>query len=148
MDQNETMKKIQDLFGSREAFLGYQLITLSMIGQPCDITFFNKAPVLDVVIDPQLNLAVAYGAGATKLLEKLTNLKLSNGQVVSIDEIWTVNPMPKGGLGDEDLAGVDLAAAEEKSGPNGETLRQMIRETYHCQNRDDEDYYLRRFIAS
>ena len=148
MDQNETMKKIQDQFGSREAFLGYQLITLSMIGQPCDITFFNKAPVLDVVIDPQLNLAVAYGAGATKLLEKLTNLKLSNGQVVSIDDIWTVNPMPKGGLGDEDLAGVDLAAAEEKSGPNGETLRQMIRETYHCQNQDDEDYYLRRFIAS
>ena len=134
---------------SHEVFLGHQLMTLSMLGQPCDITFLKKKPaVLEVVIDPQLYLAVAYGAGAAKLVEKLKNIKLSNGAVVSIEDIWTVNPMPKGGLTKEQLDAVDLAEAEEQVGPNGETLRKMISDTYHCQNKAEEDHYLRTFIAS
>ena len=148
MDAKQVLKKFQDLFGSRESFLGHQLIELSMLGQPCDVTFFNRKPILEVAIDPQLHLAVAYGAGPAKLLEKLKNVKLSNGEVVSIEDVWTLNPMHKGGLTSEELAAVDLAKAEDASGPNGETLRKMISDTYHCENRDEEDHYIRRFIAS
>ena len=142
------MKRITDKFGSREAALGYQLVLLSQFGQPADITFFNRDPIIDVTVDPQLALALAYGAGPKKLKEKLERVKFSDGTVASLMEIWTVNPMPKGGFTDAELDAVDLAEAEKPSGPNGETLRKMISETYKCKTREEEDYYLRRFIAS
>lgn len=148
MDTNEMMQKIEAEFGSRLGFLGHQILMFSMTGQPCDITFFKKAPAIDVKIEQQINLALMYGAGAKKLKEMLENIKLSNGDVVSIGEIWTMNPMPKGGFSKEELDAVDLSEAEERAGPNGETLRKMIRDTYHCKSRENEDYYLRRFIAS
>ncbi len=74
--------------------------------------------------------------------------KFSDGTVASLMEIWTDNPMPKGGFTDAELDAVDLAEAEKPSGPNGKTLRKMISETYRCKTREEEDYYLRRFIAS
>jgi hypothetical protein len=121
---------------------------LSTSGQPCDITFFEKAPVINVKIDQQIALAIMYGAGAKRLQEMLGDIKLSNGNKISIGEIWTINPMPKGGFSKEELEAVDMSKAEEQVGPNGETLRKVIKDTYHCKTRDDEDYYLRRFIAS
>ena len=111
---------------------------LSMSGQPCDVTFFQRKPALDVTIDSQINLAMMYGAGAEALKEKLERIRLSDGEVVSINDIWTLNPMPSGGLSESDLAAVDLATAEETSGPNGETLRKMISDTYHCKTRPVE----------
>lgn len=147
-DLADAMAIIQEKFGSRMGFLAHTLIHLSMYGQPCDLTFHNRGPMLDVVIDQQLSLALAYGAGAKKLREKLTNLKLSNGQVVNIEDIWTINPMPKGGLSEDDLRNVDMAEAEDGWGPDGEPLRQMIRETYRCKDHDEEDLYIRRFLAS
>jgi hypothetical protein len=56
--------------------------------------------------------------------------------------------MPKGGISEDSLQAADLAKGEERVGPNGETLRKMISDTYHCENKEEEDYYLRRFIAS
>ena len=41
-----------------------------------------------------------------------------------------------------------MSQAEEKVGPYGRTLRKMIKYTYHCKSRGEENYYLRRFIAS
>jgi hypothetical protein len=148
MDTNEAMKRIEEEFGSRLGFLSYQVTMLSMTRQPCDVTFYNRKPALDVTIDQKINIAIMYGAGAKKLKEMLDNIKLSNGGVVNIGEVWTINPMPKGGFSEDELAAVDLAQAEEKVGPNGETLRKMISDTYHCQSRDEEDRFLRRFIAS
>lgn len=148
MDTNEMMNKIEKEFGSRIGFLGHQIIMLSMTGQLCDITFYKKKPAIEVKIDQQINLALMYGAGAKKLREMLENIKLSNGNVISIGEIWTINPMPKGGFSEEGLQAVDLSEAEEKVSPNGETLRKMISDTYHCSSKDEEDYYLRRFIVS
>ena len=144
----DILNKMEEEFGSRLGFLGHQIITLSMLGQPCDITFFKKHPVLEIKIDPQINLALMYGAGANRLKELLENIKLSNGANINIGEIWTINPMPVGGFSNDVLEKVDLSEAEEKVGPNGETLRKMISDTYHCKNKDEEDYYLRRFIAS
>lgn len=144
----EIMEKMENEFGSRLGFLGYQIVTLSMLGQPCDITFFNRDPILNVKIDPQINLALMYGAGAKKLKELLENIKLSNGEQTSIGEIWTINPMPVGGISKEVLESVDLSEANEIVGPNGETLRKMISDTYHCKSEEEENIYIRRFIAS
>lgn len=49
---------------------------------------------------------------------------------------------------EDELQAVDLFRAEEGVGPNGEKLRKMIGDTYHCASKEEEDYYLRRFIAS
>ena len=148
MDTKKMIAEIEKEFGSRMGFLGHQILMLSMTGQKCDITFFKKKPAIDVKIDQQINLALMYGAGAKKLQEMLENIKLSNGDSVSIGEIWTINPMPKGGFTKEELYSVDMTEAEQEAGPNGETLRKMIKNTYHCKSKDEEDYYLRRFIAS
>ena len=148
MQRNEALEFIEKEFGDRMGFLGHQILMLSMTGQLCDVTFYKKAPAIDVRIDQQITLALMYGAGVTKLKEMLENIKLSNGDSISINEIWTINPMPQGGFSKEELETVDLREAEEKNGPNGETLRKMISDTYHCKSKEDEDYYLRRFIAS
>ena len=148
MDTNEMMKKVEKEFGSRFGFLSYQLLMLSTLGQPCDITFFEKPPAIDVKIYPQIALAIMYGAGARKLQEMLENIEISNRDKISISEIWTINPMPKEGFSKEALEAVDISKAEEQVGPKGETLRKMIKDTYHCKSKDDEDYYLRRIIAS
>jgi hypothetical protein len=148
MNYKQFQQVLTKTFGSREGHLAWQLAELSSTGQPCDITFYKREPMLDVKIDQRLFLALSYGAGAKKLAELLNNLKLTNGESISWGEIWTVNPMPKDGFTEAELRAVDLAQAEEKVGPNGETLRQMIRDTYHCTTKEEEDKYLRRFIAS
>jgi hypothetical protein len=148
MDTKEAADKILERYGSREVFLGNQLVTLSMTGQPCDVTFFKRKPAIDVIIDPKIHIALMYGAGAKKLGQMLMNIKLSNGEVISIEEIWTINPMPKGGISHEELNSVDMSKAEEKVGPDGETLRKMISDTYHCETEEQENLYLRKFIAS
>jgi hypothetical protein len=148
MDIKEMIAKLEKEFGSRLGFLGHQILMLSMTGQKCDITFFKKEPAIDVKIDQQIHLALVYGAGAKKLQEMFENIKLSNGDSVGIGEISTINPMPPRGFTKEELDSVDMAEAEQVSGPNGETLREMIKNTYHCKSKDEEDFYLRRYIAS
>ncbi len=148
METKDAMERIQQEFGSRYGFLGHQLIMLSMTGQRCDVTFYKNDPAIDVKIDQKINIALMYGAGAKKLKEILENIKLSNGDTISINEIWTINPMPQKGFSKAELDSVNMEEAEEKVGPNGETLRKMISDTYHCKSREDEDQYLRRFIAS
>ena len=124
------------------------LINLSSTSQPCDITFFKRSPMLDVKVHERLFLALSYGAGAAKLLEMLQSIDLSNGESVSIGEIWTVNPMPVGGISQEDMEAVDLNDGEQVFEGNGKTIREMITEVYHCKTQNDTDYYLRRFLAS
>lgn len=148
MNNEEAYERLEQEFGSRLGMLGHQIVMLSMTGQHCDLTFHDRKPLLDVTIDPQINLALLYGAGSKRLHEMLESIKLSDGSVVSLTELWTVLPLPKGGFKDEQLLDVDLADAEEKAGPNGETIRQMVSETYHCENREEEDHFLRRYLAS
>ncbi len=148
MEPKDAMKLIEKEFGSKLAFLGREIITLSTTGQPCDVTFFERVPAIGVTIDGSIGLALMYGAGAKKLKDMLENIKLSNGDVVSIGDIWTINPMPKGGFSEDELAAVDLSQAEDKVEPNSETLRKMVSDSYHCKTREEEDRYLRRFIAS
>ena len=148
MDTNGAIKKVIKEFGSREGFLVYQIMTLTMTNQPCDITFFKKGPEVDVKITSQIMLALMYGMGAKKLKEMLENITLSNGNVININEIWVINPMPAGGITKEELNEVDMSKGEAQFGPKGETIREMIRATYHCKSKVDEDYFVRRFLAS
>ncbi len=148
MEMDEARRRLEEIFPTRESHLGYQLITLSQTGQPCDVTFFQRKPILDVKVDPKINFALMYGAGARKLAPLLSAIRFSDGTTVGWQEIWTINPMPRDGFTQAELDAVNLSEAEVASGPNGETLRLMISETYHCSSRDEEDRYLRRFIAS
>jgi hypothetical protein len=134
--------------GSRIKHLFLQLHHMAMSRQPTDITLYKGDPHLNIKIDAKFVYALMYGAGAEKLAELLSVIGLSDGSTVSITNIWTVNPMPADGFTEEELSAVDLQEAEEKVGPNGETLRKMISDTYHCSSREQEDYFLRRFIAS
>ena len=147
----KTRNAVQNLlnhFGSREVFLGSMLVDLSMAGQPCDITFYSRPPAIDVVVDQRIHIALMYGAGPKRLYELLQNINLSNGQTCRLDDIWTINPMPKGGITANELQAVDMSRAEEHVGPSDETLRKMIAETYHCKGSEEEEIYIRRFLAS
>ncbi len=145
---DDSREQVRQEFGSRLGLLGQQVVQLSRTGQPCDLTFFKRTPILDVRIDPQLFGALQRGVDAIQLTLMLTRIRLSNGQLVSLDDVWSINPMPRGGLDEEQLQAVDLGLAEQAVGPGGETLRNMISQTYHCRTRAEEDRCLRRFLAS
>lgn len=148
IDKDQLIKSLEKHFGGPAGILGNMIITLSTSGQPCDVTFLRKEPALNVKIDEKISVALMYGAGAKKLREMLGNIRLSNGDVVSFDEIWMVFPMPSEGFTDEELEAVDLADGDEVWGPNGETVREMIHNVYHCKTKGEEEKYLRRYLAS
>jgi len=143
----EAMKRLEQHFGSREGMLAHNLTMLSASGQPVDITFFRRKPLIDVQVSTKIGAARFYGLDS-QLPRLLKRIEFSNGMTAALSEIWTVNPMPIGGFTPEDLAAVDLSEGEQRQGPQGETLRKMIRKTYHCVGRKETDYYLRRWIAS
>jgi hypothetical protein len=144
----DAKKALEKAFGSRESFWGFELITLSQTGQPFDVTFYDRKPILEVTLGPKLFSAIAYGAGPKKLAELLNHLEFSDGTVAAFGQIWTIHPMPKGGFSEAELAAVDLSHGEERLGPNGETLREMIRNTYQCASTEEEDHFFRRYLAS
>lgn len=125
-----------------------RLELVAMQRQICDITLRSGKPRLDVRVDPKFIYALMYGAGAKAMVPLLSAIELSDGRTVRLDDIWTINPMPENGFTDDELDAVDLAEAEKPAGPNGETLRTMISKTYHCATRDEEDKFIRRFLAS
>ena len=49
--------------------------------------------------------------------------------------------MPAAGMAESELAAVDLSQAEEVAGLNGRTVRQMIRQTNHCEWSEEEDLF-------
>jgi len=143
----EAMQRLEQHFGGREGMLTHTLTMLSTSGQPTDVTFYRRKPILDVRVSTKLGAARFYGL-ESHVPRLLKRIEFSNGVVASLGEIWTVNPMPMDGFSPEELAAVDLAQGEERQGPQGETLRKMIRKTYHCKSRKETDYFLRRWIAS
>jgi hypothetical protein len=148
IDRSQVVKNLQKQFGGPAGVLGHMILTLSISGQKCDVAFRKRAPALDVKIDERISLALMYGAGAKKLQEMLQSIRLSNGDVASLNEIWMVLPMPNGGISEAELAAVDLADGEEKWGLQGETVREMIRNIYHCKTQQEEERFLRRYLAS
>ena len=142
------MDKFEDIFGRRFELLGRQILAVSALGHTCDVTFFRRKPAIGVTLDEGLALAVMSGTGPAKFYDMLQTIRLSNGAVVNMKDIWTINLMPSAGFTQEELEAVDMSQAEEKVGANGATLRKMIKDTYHCKSKEEEDHFLRRFIAS
>ena len=147
-DKEKVMANLLKHFGGPMDILIHQIIYLSNTEQPCDVTFRDKKPVIDVTLDSRIAFGLMYGAGPKKMRELLSSIRLSNGETVSLDEIWVVFPMPVGGFTEGVLKGVDLALGEEQWGPNGETVREMIRNVYHCESDQEEEKFLRRYLAS
>jgi len=79
MDIDEGKRRLTEVFGSREQMLGSMLITLSRTGQPCDVTFYKKKPILNVKVPQSINLALMYDAGAKKLKQMLDRIQFSDG---------------------------------------------------------------------
>lgn len=148
VDKKKLMDNLMKHFGGPMGMLAHMVINLSMTEQPCDVTFHKKKPAINVKMDPKIGFALMYGAGAKKMQEVLSNIKLSNGDTSSLGEIWVVFPMPTKGFTEEELKEVDLASGEDKWGPEGETVREMIRNVYHCESKEEEEKFLRRYLAS
>ena len=141
-------RRLLALFGTRENHLMWRILMIFQTRQPCDVTFYKAKPALDVTIEKITARPVSDPSATQAAKTMLDDICLSNGQRIPFHEIWTINPMPKGGIASKQLEAMDLATAEEKGGPSGETIRQMISDTYHCDSREEEDFYLRRFLAS
>lgn len=143
----EAIKRLEQHFGDRVGMLTHTLTLLSTSGQPTDVTFYRRKPILDVRVSVKLGAARLYGL-EDHVPRVLKRIEFSNGMTANISEIWTINPMPAEGFTQEELDNVDLSEGEQRAGPQGETIRKMIRSTYHCKSNKETDYYLRRWIAS
>ncbi|WP_448144728.1 hypothetical protein [Pseudomonas silesiensis] len=143
----EAIKRLEQQFGNHESMLIRTLTVLSTSGQPADITFYKRKPILNVRVSAKLGAARLYGL-ENQVPRLLRRIEFSNGMVANLSEIWTINPMPVDGFTQEELDNVDMSQGEQKAGPQGETIRRMIRSTYHCKSKKETDYYLRRWIAS
>jgi hypothetical protein len=75
----EAKKRFDQIFPTRESHLIWQLTTLAETGQPCDVTFYDRKPILDVRCEERLVHALMYGAGAEKLQNMLTRIRFSDG---------------------------------------------------------------------
>jgi len=128
--------------------IGAELIELSESGRPVDITFYNKKPMLDVCVSSELDQVLKKGVVVEDLHLLLGDLALSNGERINMMDVWTIYEMPEDGLSEDDLAAVDMSEGDDVVGTTGETLRQMISATYHCETPEDEEYFLRRFLAA
>jgi hypothetical protein len=59
-----------------------------------------------------------------------------------------MNYMPDEGISIKELDDADIKEAEAKMGMGGETIREMLRNTYKCRSAAEEDWFVRRWIAS
>jgi hypothetical protein len=114
----------------------------------CDTTFYDREPILDVTLDlsyaRNLCAALMYDQGIAQIRDLLNHVRFSDGTVAGMLEIWTINYMPH----DLDVSDVDMAEANTVVGVGGETLREIIRTTYRCRSRAEEDHFIARWIAS
>ena len=143
-------QRMNEVFGSREAHLLWSLVHYTKTLQKFDATFYRHEPILDVSLDRNFaaKLNMRYGERFSKLTRLLRRITFSDGTVVPLEEIWTLNYMPTDGISIAELDGVDMSEAEVKAGNQGETIREMLRATYRCNSAAEEDYFVRRFLAS
>jgi hypothetical protein len=149
MTPQEMVERLTQTFGDRPSFQFWKLTWYAEHPHTqFDATFYNRAPVLNVTLDKNyarnLCAALMYDQDIHRLKELLDHVQFSDGTVARMSDIWTLNYMPD----DLDISNVDMTGAEQVIGLGGETLRQIIRETYRCQSRVEEDHFIARWIAS
>jgi hypothetical protein len=151
-------QRMLKVFGSHLGQISRQLAYCAASGQRFDATFFDREPILEVSLDDIFaskflaavrRALVRPGPPDVKDLAALCKrVEFSDGNVAPLASIWILNPMPPGGIDNEALSRADLTKAEVRAGQNGETIREMIRDTYRCESAAEEDYFVRRWIAS
>ncbi len=57
----EAIKRLEQQFGDRVGMLTHTLTLLSTSGQPTDVTFYKRKPILDVRVSSKLGAARLYG---------------------------------------------------------------------------------------
>jgi hypothetical protein len=144
MDFETVQERLLKEFGSPAGLQLFKLWWCAKAGAPCDITFRHRKPLINVRIAERFQSDVD-AATSDRVFEAIP---LSDGSTVALDDIWILLPMPAEGISDAQMATVDLSRGDVCAGPQGETVRQMVREIYHCENAQEEEYYLRRWIAS
>ncbi len=82
----EAMKRFEQHFGGREGMLTRMLTMLSTSGQPTDVTFYRRKPILDVRVSTKIGAARLYGL-ESQLPRLLKRIEFSNGVVASLGEI-------------------------------------------------------------
>src|SRR5262249_172207 len=122
--------------------------------QQFDVTFYQREPILDVRLDRDFAREFMTALGCWKRHEFVRRLQpliqcivFSDGTKTHVDDIWTITYMPDG-ITIARLDGAGLVMAETKAGYGGETIRQMICATYRCGSAAEEDWFVRRWIAS
>ena len=158
VDAMNTMDAIGDarqrllaLFPTRLDHMTFQLQHYAQTMQRFDVTFLDREPILDVHLNREFarQFNVASRAKNAKLIAKLLRrLHFSDGTTASVDAVWTINYVPPGGFTVAQLEGADLTLAEQRAGPRGETVREMIRATYRCASAAEEDWFVRRWAAA
>jgi hypothetical protein len=99
----EAMERLEQHCSSRDGRLIYTLIFFSTTGQPVDVTFCRRKPILDVRASTKLGAAQLCGLGNC-IPSLLRRIEVSNGTIARLSEIRTVNPMPKNGISQADMA--------------------------------------------
>ncbi len=128
--------------------IGAELIELSESGRPVDLTFYNRKPILNVRVSSEIYERLKEGVIVEDLHLLLENLALSNGERINMMDVWIIYEMPEDGLSADELAAVDLSEGDDIVGTSGETFRQMVGNTYHCETPEEEECYLRRVLAA
>jgi len=149
-------RRMDELFPTRLSHMMFQLEHFANTLQQFDVTFYPREPILDVHLDESFareflarltycGLSIGH---ARRVIDLLRCVIFSDGTTTDVNDIWTINYMPHAGITIAELDSVDMTMAETKAGFGGETVRQMIRETYRCASAAEEDWFVRRWIAS
>ena len=143
---------IKKRFGGTEGFMLYTLVMSAIAEQPVDITTHSGKRFLEVTIDPSFIYPFMYGAGPKRIATVMEEIRVKDRQrhksTVSFNDIWIIMPMPKEGFSEDALKTIDLSGVDTIDPSTGESIRDMIRKSYHCKDEAEVDYFLRRYIAS
>jgi hypothetical protein len=147
VDWTEARRRLDEIFPTREHSLVWQLLHYARTGQMFDVTFYNREPSLEVTLTQEFAyefLIAADSGNESRFRQLCLWIRFSDGTENGLDGIWTLNYMPH----DLDISDADLGQGEQQIGDQGETMREIIRNTYRCRSRAEEDFFLARFIAS
>jgi len=147
----EARQRMDAIFPTRGDLILFQLRHFAETGQKFDATFYDRAPILDVGLNREYARTLVTALGnwkPDKIAHLLKRIHFDDGTVVRIGDIWVLNYMPPGGITIAMLENADIVLAEVKAGNNDETVREMIRTTYRCATPAEEDWHVRRWIAS
>lgn len=146
------LSELDKRFGGREGYVLHALVISAVAGQPTDITTYSGKRFLEVTVDPSFIYPFMYGAGPRRIATVMEEIKVRDRQghksTISFNDIWIILTMPKEGFSKEALKAVDISNGDKVDPSTGESIREMVRKSYHCKNEDEVDYFLRRYLAS